>query len=281
MLENALQCSPVQEAAKMDFVKNWLGVIVGLVLVAISILGIVWCPNEVGIKFSDALLVAGIVTVTVDPFLKRRLLKEASTDIFHHLLGFDLPLEIRETLRDFLLKNRIFAKDVSIEANVQSVGSDSVEVSWSVNQRIVAAASDSFNQHVSFEESEHGSVLEATVSSLAHPEWNYNKKSPILKPEHDEPMVSSWTGDKIELKRGDELTTLLKFTTHGPKSGHVVYNFSRATINPRIRVYSSDDLEIASSRSDQRNADEYIHRKVFVPGDHIQVRWKPKKNPSN
>jgi hypothetical protein len=43
-----------------------------------------------------------------------------------------------------------------------------------------------------------------------------------------------------------------------------------------VKVSCSSDLEIYASQSDQRSGDEYIYLKVFVPSDHIQIRWKPK-----
>src|ERR1039458_3682496 len=68
--------------------------------------------------FGEFLLLAGGLTITVDPYLKRKLQREAAEDIFHHLLGFDLPLEIRETLRDFLLHNRHYRENANIDVTV-------------------------------------------------------------------------------------------------------------------------------------------------------------------
>jgi hypothetical protein len=77
-----------------------------------------WCPTDLGIRLSEALFIAGVLTTIVDPFLKRRILREASKDIFYHLLGFDLPIELRDTLSDFLVENRFYRKDMEIEVQV-------------------------------------------------------------------------------------------------------------------------------------------------------------------
>jgi hypothetical protein len=47
-------------------------------------------PHDVG----EFLLLAGALTITVDPYLKRKLQKEAAEDIFQHLLGISLPVGI-------------------------------------------------------------------------------------------------------------------------------------------------------------------------------------------
>lgn len=91
------------------------GIITGIILIALGLLGIrfgVWHSA------SEAVIIASILTITVDPFLKRRLIKEASRDIFYHLLGFELPTEVRETLGEFISKTKDYRKDVRIDVNL-------------------------------------------------------------------------------------------------------------------------------------------------------------------
>jgi hypothetical protein len=279
----------VKETAQMgsDRWKAWVGSAIGGFLIVAGIIGLVWpsiaghfgwvcCPSDAFVDLWKAMFIAGVVTVAVDPFLKRRLLKEASTDIFHHLLGFDLPKEIRESLRDFLLNNRSYRENVIIDVHAQTASDGLVDVTWLMRWDVVAVATTEYQQHVSFEEADQGQILEASVTWTSHPKLSYTKKTPTLTPEENEPMVSAWSGKKIKLKNGDVLHAYVKFVTRGPLTGYSVTNFAYSTINPRVKVSSSDDLEIYASQSDQRVGNEYIYRKVFVPSDHIQIRWRPK-----
>jgi hypothetical protein len=267
--------------------KAWIGLAIGGALVLGGIAGLTWrsiaghfgwvcCLNDTLVDLWKAMFIAGVVTIAVDPFLKRRLLKEASTDIFHHLLGFDLPKEIRESLRDFLLNNRSYRENVIIDVHAQIASDGWVDVTWLMRWDVVAVATTEYEQHVSFEEADQGQILEASVTSTSHPELSYTKKTPTLTPEENEPMVSAWSGKKIKLKNGDVLHAYVKFVTRGPLTGYSVTNFASSTINPRVKVSCGDDLEIYASQSDQRVGDEYIYRKVFVPSDHMQIRWRPK-----
>ena len=267
--------------------KAWIGTAIGGLLIVAGIVGLTWrliaghfgwvcCPGDAWADLWKAMFIAGVVTVAVDPFLKRRLLKEASADIFHHLLGFDLPVEIRETLRDFLLQNRTYRENVIIEVHAQTASDGFVDVISSMRWDVVAAAKDEYQQHVSFEDADQGRILEASVTSTTHPRLNYTQTTPSLTPDNNEPMVSAWSGKKIKLKKGDRLHAYVKFVTRGPLTGYSVTNFASSTIHPRVKVPSSADLEIYASQSDQRSGDEYIYRKVFVPSDHVQIRWRPK-----
>jgi hypothetical protein len=141
LLRNDLQCAERQEAAWMDSGKwkGWIGTGIGGLLIVAGVIGLIWrsiaehfewvcCPSDVLVELWKAMFVAGVVTIAVDPFLKRRLLKEASTDIFHHLLGFDLPLDIRETLRDFLFKNRSYRRNVIIDVRAETAFDGMVDI---------------------------------------------------------------------------------------------------------------------------------------------------------
>jgi hypothetical protein len=267
--------------------KEWIGPAIGGLLIVAGIIGLVWrslagyfgwvcCPSDTLVDLWKAMFIAGVVTVAVDPFLKRRLLKEASTDIFHHLLSFDLPREIRETLRDFLFNNRSYRRNVIIDVHAETASDGMVDVTWSMRSDVVAVAATEYQQHASFEDAEQGWVLEASVTSDLNPRLNYTEKTPSLTADKNEPMVSAWFGKKIKLKNGDVLHTYLKFVTRGSLTGFTVTNFASSTIHPRVRLSSSDDLEIYASQSEQRVGNEYIYQKVFVPSDHIQIRWRAK-----
>jgi len=165
---------------------------------------------------------------------------------------------------------------VIIEAQAATAADGRVDVTWTMNADVVAVTTTEFIQHLSFEESEQGRLLEASVTSTSHPDLNYTEKFSQLVPDK-EPMVSSWSGTKIKMKKGDEIHSYIKFLTRGEQTGFTYINFGNSTVNQRIRVSSAPELEVFASSSDQRNGDEYIHRKVFVPGDHIQVRWRRKR----
>lgn len=270
--------------------KAWIGPAIGVLLISAGTAGILWrsiagrfgwvcCPSDAVIDLWKALLIAGVVTVAVDPFLKRRLLREASADIFHHLLGFDLPEEIRETLRDFLLNNRSYRENAIIDVHAETASDGLVNVTWSMRWDVVAVATTEFRQQISFMDAEQGRILEASVTSTSNPKLNYTEETPQLAPDKNEPMVSAWSGKKFKLKKGDRLHAYIKFVTRGPRMGFSVTNFASSTINPRVRLSSTDDLEIYAPQSDQRSGNEYIYRKVFVPSDHVEIRWrlKPKQ----
>ena len=256
--------------------REWAGSIVGVLLVLIGFVGIWRCPYEAGKSISEAIFIAGCLTITVDPFLKRRLIQEASKDIFHHLLGFDLPKEIRLKLKDFLLGIKNYRIDTEIEARAD-LKHNSVLLTVSVRSKIIVASEMLYQPNVAFEESEHPTLLQVSITS---DNSNYNSNLTAdhlhLESKPDEPMVLEWKGRELKLHSGDSLSMFVRFSVEGARNDFWVYFFGAPTIFTKLRLTASPGLDVSASLADQINGDEYIYQKVFVAGDHIQIRWKPK-----
>jgi hypothetical protein len=95
-----------------EWLAEWLGLLVGIVLIIVGVVGHFKLHEYLLLRsLSEALLIAGILTLTVDPFIKRRLLREASKDIFRHMLGFALPDEIKERLNSIVFNTTTHLKN--------------------------------------------------------------------------------------------------------------------------------------------------------------------------
>jgi hypothetical protein len=260
-----------------DKLKEWAGIIVGALMVIGGLFGIWLCPEGIGRSVSEAIFVAGSLTITVDPFLKRKLLREASKDIFHHLLGFDLPTEIRSTLKEFLLGTKSYREDTEIEARAE-LKDKIVLLTVSVRSKVIAASDVKYRPYVAFEQSEHPRLLQVSVTAN-NPKLNSNLTMGdlVLSAKSDEPMVIEWKGREIKLHKGDSISTYVRFSIEGMHEDFWVYFFGAPAIYPKVRLSASPELDVSASLADQMNGNEYLYKKVFVTGDHIQIRWKPKQ----
>ena len=265
-----------------DTAKEWSGVILGITLIVLGSLGFIYLRGEVWHSFSETAVIAGIVTLTVDPFLKKRLIKETSKDIFHHLLGIDLPLAVRDSLSDQLTNTKQYREDVEIDADVRIVGEDAVLTIIS-RGKVVAVKDCVVTQWISFEESERPRLLEASLTGHPNRKKDYAKKERDLKliENKKESMVWEWHGPSVDLKKNQKLNSNIKYEiTRGP-SDFFVLNFAVPAVRPRVRLSASADLLITESFTENIIGNEYTYEKVFLHGDHIQIRWKPKNSVKN
>src|SRR6266496_926537 len=79
----------------------------------------------------EALVIAAILALFVDPFLKDHLLREASKNIFEHLLGFDQEPEIRQKLKEVAFQTTLYRRNFRIEYRLEPLGND--RVSFHIN----------------------------------------------------------------------------------------------------------------------------------------------------
>jgi hypothetical protein len=89
----------------------------GLVLAGIILLG---GPHSTLLTpIGEALLIAGLLALIVDPVVKRHLLKEASKGIFHYMVGFDQRPEIRERLKTIVFNTKLYREGYEIKCRIE------------------------------------------------------------------------------------------------------------------------------------------------------------------
>jgi hypothetical protein len=260
-----------------EWFKEWVGAVIGAVLIALGIVGLIYLHQyEIAKDLCETAILAGVVTLTVDPFLKRRLAKEASRNIFHYLLGFDLPEEIRESLTGHLKNTRHYREDLEMEVQVTPHGQDKAAITISQRSKVVAVKDCEYVQELNFEESECGQILEVSVTGNRDTSMDYQKRNVPLKKDSPEPWVYTWKGPPIDLKKEERITAYARFTVIRGRSDFFTMNFAAPVVRPRVHILDSEGFSVIASATPQRNGSFYIYRKVFLPADHIQVRWKPK-----
>src|SRR5215467_11251403 len=158
---------------------------IGTFLVALGAGAIAWCPYELGVKIGEAVLVAGILSVTVDLYLKHKLQEEAARDIFHYILGLKLPEELGNNLLAFASEKRVYRKDVVLGVEVQST-SEGVSITIEPTAKVVAARKATYEQVLLFEESARPTGVSASLTSSKNASINYSRTDIQLKPKADE-----------------------------------------------------------------------------------------------
>lgn len=112
------------------------------------------------------MLIAGVLAITVDPFIKHRLLHEASKDIFHHLVGFSLPGEIQERIKSIVLSPKLYRRDMDLICTFTRV-SEGVRIDWEYKFELVNPSRDKapFRQRFEFEKLESPTLKSISCST--------------------------------------------------------------------------------------------------------------------
>jgi hypothetical protein len=89
--------------------KSWFRIwMLALLMMAVSIVLMYFLPQDrLASSAGDALMIAGILALVVDPLLKRDLLTEASRGAFFHILGFDHHPQVKDKLKDIVYGTKL------------------------------------------------------------------------------------------------------------------------------------------------------------------------------
>ena len=109
----------------IELQKPWFRIwMLATLLIIAGIAVIKYVPdNHVVSTAADAMLIAGILALAVDPFMKRDLLTEASRGIFVHLLGFEHHPQVKDKLKQIVFETKLlrsrFNNNITIEPRAE------------------------------------------------------------------------------------------------------------------------------------------------------------------
>lgn len=244
----------------------------GIVLLLLSVTGFRWFVYSqwMGALF-EALLIAGILCISVDPFLKRQLLREVNQELFVHLVGYDLPQEIKDRLKDTIFGLKLYAVDKRINCEINPCGENQVSVKVTETYDLV----------------------NPTPQTQAYTEWAAFEKAELPK----RCVVRGRSGDvecsaqelyeppdDLGILRVDAKKVPIPPTTQGPSwhfsreyelllpHNHFLHLYQKLpVIGIWVRV-SAPGFVIQSKHT---NSYECVHDKLFLTGEQITLRWRP------
>jgi hypothetical protein len=225
----------------------------------------------------EATFIAAALTLTVDPFVKKRLATEINKDIFYHVIGFQLPEPMQDSLRKYLRGLKYYRELLSIKVSAKEIIGDDVTIEVELTGRSVMLTKYHYHQSLLFEEAEHGQVLEmwakrpGSQNNLV--EW---KNSPPITSD-SEPMTQFYKGPDVKLQRGDKLESYVKFTLRGRKIDYWVQTFGTTTLKTEITLVPLENMKMFVSqpeRATSPTATHFDYDDVFIIGEDLKIRWQ-------
>src|SRR5713226_2006741 len=118
--------------------------------------------NALAHSFGEALIIAGTLTACVDPFLKNSFARELGRNTFHHLLGYDLPEQIRDRLKNIALGTKTYRKDFSIGCRFEPQPEQRMKLCFEASFEIINPSNDheKYKPHIAFERGMNGKMEE-------------------------------------------------------------------------------------------------------------------------
>jgi hypothetical protein len=251
---------------------------ISLVLVAIG--GwLVWKfpPGYFRYSIGEAAVIAALLMLLVDPFLKARLLKEAARDIFEYLLGFDQQPQLKERLKRLVFDTKLFRRNFNARYKLLPQV-DFIQIEMEFDFELVNPTEEAieFQYKMDFEQAENPRLDSLTlISSERSYEWR-----PTLQSKEDEPSVLQGFADPVKIQpasKGISYRFDGKCAMSYPLSFYYAQHFGYPTIGVTVTIEHPQTLEIDPAPTPSHEGNVWRYERLFMPGDHISIRWKQPK----
>jgi len=227
-----------------------------------------WLTPEQRQSVSDAFLVAGLLTLLVDPFIKGRLYKEVSAGTFQYLLGFAQPPQIQEALRKLAFETKVYAHDLRMDCKIEREDQSHARLRIRFSVRIENPTSELVEHEplLAFEEAERASVEGITITMN-----NETRVFPgNLKP--DANHILTHRTDRIILDPRGSMFVQYSYSLVLPNNFFHTHNFGTRTIDVTLSV-AAPGFEVSSDLGG--TSPMWQHQGLYMIGDHFTIRWKP------
>ena len=254
--------------------------LLGVFLVAVGLLLFDhYQGNAMAHSFGEALIIAGTLAVCVDPFLKTSFARELGRNTFHHLLGYDLPEQIRDRLKNIALGTRVYRKDLTIGCRFEPQTEQRMRLYFEISFEIINPSNDDerYKPYLAFERAMNGKMEEIAFFG----EKNYTITAPKLKEKVDEPGIFEVFGYDRTIKpqkSGNRYRVYLKYSVVTPEEFYHVIAFAAPTIGVTLCVEGPPWLEIQAPPGDRQLEGRWEYSRLFMTEQHLNIRWWKKES---
>jgi len=265
--------------------KSWLLYLASIALVASGAF-LVWLSfrypfepfnKESLLALGHALVIAGLLALTVDRFVKQRLVKEVARDTARFVVGYELPEELRQRIQDLLrtaLVRTNYLATYRLRTTEQGIELE-VETSWNIEN--YSSVPQPYTQEVILERHERATSLSIQGKS-SDGNYNYDLKGVTLRLAEDENTIRV-KGDQMMIQprsSGVVYDVLTRFVIC-PKDNATPNVFGAPTFGATIltEVPPGYSITLRSMVEDGKQiGGKWRFNKLFMPGEHIWIRWQ-------
>ena len=278
LLANALTVNGNEEQVDQlsEYLRSWVWVC-GFALIGTgAALMHYWGTIPLVYGLAEAVIIAGVLAVFVDPLMKQSLLRQASRGIFKHLLGFDQRPEIKEKLQDIVFNTKLFRKSCDLRCSVETQ-SDHFRFTVEYDSEIINPTHNAcdYIPRLEFDSAHEAAVLSMSfTSSDGSCAWNATPPK-----SSDEPGVDLIKGEQFSIKPESKGVTYRASGKYQikPKHGFHTFNAGIPTLSMSIRVIAlPDDFEAGASPPTSENVNYWQYDRLQMVGDHVTLRWRKK-----
>lgn len=247
----------------------------------LSSIGFPYLSERFSAALGDALMIASVLGLTVDYFLKERVLRDVSADVSKYLIGYRLPVEVQDRIH-WLLQTHWIRRNFQIRCRLSEVAEARVRLEITVSHELQNITGEPliYQDFMEFERHEPQRVIEIRCDSDdPKAQYRYADEEVQAREKPDDPGVMQVSGKKVKIPPVHEAVgRTYRFTTRYvaeyPSHYSDAIHFSRPTINVLLEAECPDTYRFTASGADVAGHNRWEFRRLFLPGENITFRWQ-------
>ncbi len=285
MLANALSYEQPKDSKRQEgaisvnkFVERNIGLLPYVVFVGGLLLVIRFHEPGTFHAIAEALMIAGLLAIVVDPVLKSNLFKESSRGIFVHLLGFELHPQVKDRLQSIIFNTKLIRETCELRYTIEPQdGYFFLTVEYDTKIINPTHTTIPFTPSMEFDMAHKAEIFEMSFTS-SDGECKYHQKYPQLIEIENQPGVHRVEIGTFNI---EPIEKNISYRGNGKYRIKSLYGYSEIkmgspTLRLSIRVNAPEDYEVGASPSDVVNGNYYEYNNFRMPGEHVIVRWRKK-----
>jgi hypothetical protein len=233
-------------------------------------------------SLGHALVIAAILAITVDVYLKERVLREVSSDVSKYLIGYRLPEEVQDRIRA-LLQTRWIRRNCTIRFRLTELvakpGFVKIDLVVSKDLENITTEEEAYQDTYEYEKHLSEKILEMRCDSSDTRATYRIEGEALTKEKRDEPGVMQASGKKVKIPPAHEsLGRYYRFSTRYeseyPNNYSDIVSFDQPTIGVIFEAECPIEFRVSAPAADVFTHNRWEYRRLFLPGEHIRFRWE-------
>lgn len=254
---------------------------------ALAFVQIPYVNHDFAHSLGDALIISSVLAVSVDLYLKERVLREVSSDVSKYLVGYRLPEEVQNRIRS-LLQTRWIKRNCEIRLRLTQLNNGRVKIEIFVSRLVenITMEGAVFQDKFSYERHLPQNLLEMRCDS---PDVNaqYQLEGLALdsgkKEKADEPGVMEAVGKVVRIPPVHETVGryyrfAIRYEGEYPANSSDIFAFDLPTIDVVVEAECPEGFRITLPPADVATPNRWEYCRLFLPGEHIRYRWERNAN---
>jgi hypothetical protein len=232
-------------------------------------------------SLGHAFIIAAILAATVDHYLKERVLREISLDVSKYLVGYRLPEEVQDRIRE-LMQTKWIRRKFEVRFSFAEARNQRVKLDVRIAEEIQNITAETLDYQDSIEFEKHDPATPLELQYDGDPAAAYHLDKNALTTGRVEKQGSFiYCGPRIRIPSvADSLGHVHRFRARYeilyPIPHSELITFSRPTIGVSIEI-SDNPLGLTTyvdPPADVVTHNRFEYKRLFLPGEHIRLYWE-------